>query len=121
VKPSEHKHRWAPPREGSPLDEGYVIFYTPKSHYLEFTVLEIESYDDAAFYFGQNHSPDPDIDDAPLMEGTLKWDGCMNVNIGRQGVVMVHFCGLDRALMLERAMRRLYALGAEHIEHWYDP
>ena len=45
-------------------------------------------------------------------QGTLKWDGCLDVSFER-----LHFCGLEQAEELGELMRQIYALGPG-IEHW---
>jgi hypothetical protein len=54
--------------------------------------------------------------DEILMEGSIKWDGCINLDIGGRGEsYRNHFCSLHGALIVERAMRAIYALAAQNV------
>lgn len=49
----------------------------------------------------------------PMIEGWVKWDGCMDLDVGGHGEsYRDHFCGLHDALSISRALRLVY----EHAE-----
>lgn len=105
LKPSEHKSKHIEPGE---VPE-FGIFYTAAEHWMDFVVIDGGSLD----------AIDSADGDAIVMEGCIKWDGCINLDIGGRGIsYRNHFCSLHGALIVERAMRAIYALAAQHITAW---
>ena len=100
MKPSAHKSKHVAP-------DDFVVFYTAEDHVMDFCVVT-----------GLDASEiNRDADNADIiMDGYIKWDGCINVDIEYvNGSVPLHFCGLHGALVVERAMRAIYALAAQHV------
>jgi len=50
---------------------------------------------------------------AGYAHGCLKWDGCVDMEIGDQDDCMLHFCGPDDGQTLGQLMHGVYALGPE--------
>lgn len=50
--------------------------------------------------------------------GVLKWDGCMDIDIGRGGSYRNHFCGRTAASIIGALHDHIYDLGAKHITMW---
>lgn len=42
----------------------------------------------------------------PLIEGTVKWDGCSHYNFGNEGYI--HLCGKDYILNISELIKRIY-------------
>ena len=92
----------------------YMVFYVVSPLYTELLpdAQQKTSYQDK----GSDSWPDPtdDIDNAHcLMQGSVKWDGCMDYVVGQDG--SLHVCGLDQALKLAHAISAVYAIAAQHI------
>jgi hypothetical protein len=102
----------------------FVVYYTVRSHDMTFFVMDVlwASQDDVgkpALHFGDDFaqaSGDPD-DGCSIIAGHLKWDGCMDCNLGRDGeAYREHYCGLEDALITSRAVVAIHALAEEHME-----
>jgi len=52
----------------------------------------------------------------PMLHGFIKWDGCINVSMGKS--CMQHFCSLEETQDVGRAFAAVYALAAEKIPKW---
>lgn len=72
-------------------DERYVIIIEPKGHYVDVDVYE----DDAMQYANLDTTAfvtkmlKEDI--KPCHHGSVKWDGCMDINYNADGI-LTHFC-----------------------------
>jgi hypothetical protein len=60
--------------------------------------------------------PTPNFAEAEiLLSGSVKWDGCSNMNFDEQDRVMLHFCSKTDAANIGVLMTRLYEWAAEII------
>jgi hypothetical protein len=50
-----------------------------------------------------------------FLSGSIKWDGCSNMNFDAQENCMLHFCGRSDAAKVGKLLDRLYDLADEHI------
>lgn len=55
-------------------------------------------------------------DEQVLIEGFLKWDGCMNWKTTRY----YHFCEDDDADLVRETFEKLWEIGPEHISYWLE-
>lgn len=53
-----------------------------------------------------------------LMEGGIKWDGCVDMDIGEGEGYQLHFCNLEGTRIITRALEEVYALAAKKIPKW---
>ena len=71
----------------------------------------IEFHDEAA---SNGWESTPDKSKAlPWMEGSLKWDGCINYKYPGQEHCMLHNCGFGEFERQQKVMKSLYAFGKE--------
>jgi hypothetical protein len=55
------------------------------------------------------------------LSGSIKWDGCSNMQFDEQEKAMLHFCGKSNAMNIGTLLERLYDLAAEMMpEHAKD-
>lgn len=122
-KPSECENRKVVQYGEGRLDS-LVIYYTARTSWLTAWIFEVvgRTDDDELIFESDSDTPwvpvSPDVA-VPLVRGSLKWDGCSDVDIG--GDVMSyrnHFCGRSGAKVVGIALDALYDLGAETIEAW---
>lgn len=116
LKPSEHKSKHVAPGEYPE----FVIFYTAAEYWMDFIVIAVCHWDEidgkTVPILGDGQDIDSAVLDEILMEGSIKWDGCINLDIGGRGEsYRNHFCSLHGALIVERAMRAIYALAAQNV------
>ena len=101
----------------------FLIYFTPDDYSIGFIVLDVTgwacdqtTFQNKAPLFGDNGTSENPDDATPLVQGYVKWDGCMDVDIGGDDIsYRNHFCGLEDALRLERVVRAVYALAEQHI------
>ena len=99
-----------------------MVFYEVNEHYLSFLVLEvsgvtIDPMPGILCFDNGEENPDFAMElDGCLMQGDLKWDGCINLSFG--GEMLLHFCGRDHTKVVDQVFAVLYDLGARYIEHW---
>jgi len=99
-------------------DLPFVIVGEYYSHYMEFHAYEVYPgrmdclRDDGEGLKIADVIKEP-CDDAALIYGSVKWDGCCNVDFG-QGA---HFCGLEETRKIGKVFEAIYHL-AQRIEHW---
>ena len=55
---------------------------------------------------------------ARMIEGSIKWDGCSNLNLYPDEECMTHFCGRESATDLGEVLGKMYDLAAEIIPEW---
>lgn len=106
--------------EGDGLDSvRYELSVLP--YWMDFRCLKVVATDGdggpPCYHDADYHFTDDPAKALPYLEGSLKWDGCMNVTIHEDGVMM-HFCGLDGVKHMAATLERLYRLGAEHMERF---
>ncbi len=116
LKPSKHKSKHVAPGEYPE----FVIFYTAAEHWMDFIVIAVGGWEEVdgkkVPILGDGRDIDSADRDEILMEGSIKWDGCINLDIGGRGEsYRNHFCGLYGALIVERAMQAIYALAAQNV------
>ena len=122
-KPSQCSHRRDFPREGSDdLIDGFVVYFYPQQYIMKYWAIRVVTVESGAPVFENDYgtwdviSPD---DARHELAGTIRWDGCTDLDIGGQGEsCRSHYCGLDDALGVARMLEAVYALAAEHIEKW---
>jgi len=115
-----------PPLSAAHLGDRFLILICPGEYSMDFKVIEIVGEgldpDPGVLFFtrrGALSTPDhvTQLDEAQVfMEGYLKWDGCMNVNIDTEDECMTHFCGRYDASKVGRMIDNIYTLGLTHIE-----
>lgn len=102
-------------------DEGFVIYFDPGTHALDFYVYMVGSCMGADSLLDESkpHSERIPDDVRPFLSGHVKWDGCVNYAPSRvEPGCMDHACTLHELLVYERAFRKLYELAAIHIPAW---
>lgn len=106
--------------------EDYRIHYTPGDYHMEFTAFEIiGKYEDGKPLFHKaNYQDGGDMVESaseaqPYFSGSIKWDGCANVQFDEQESCMLHFCGLKDALKIANMIKAVYDLAAIHIKHYH--
>lgn len=116
MKPSEHKDRYIAPGEYPE----FVVFYTAEPYWMEFVVLNVKGWlGDGGLILDDGVDLDHPDGGERIMEGSLKWDGCINLRVGNgEKDLLDHFCGLNSALIIERAFRTIYMLAEKHIAHF---
>lgn len=57
---------------------------------------------------------------AVYLSGSIKWDGCSNLNFDEQDRVMLHFCSKTSATNIGVLLGRLYELAAELMPEQVD-
>lgn len=84
--------------------DGFEVRYTvaEEGYYMDFQVVR---------------DRDDDTEESePMLHGFIKWDGCINVSMGKS--CMQHFCSLEETQDVGRAFAAVYALAAEKIPKW---
>lgn len=92
----------------------------PDGYYLTFWVLPTVhcdgnpvEYQQAGADCGMTFTSDPDEADA-LIHGSVKWDGCMNYEVGyERDWAMLHACGRRHALAIAEAINHVYDRAAK--------
>ena len=97
------------------LEDGFPVLLAevePKANYMKARILWVQTWvpDDEGTWI-------PDETEL-LIDGSLKWDGCANLQLGEEGGHLLHFCGRAHARIVDRAIGFLYDLGAELIPGW---
>lgn len=117
-KPSELESVSVDPKKAG-LEDEFIIFHTTQWHWMDFVVLYVISEDDDGAFFplggwedSSEVTDDPDKAEV-FVRGYLKWDGCMEVEIGDK-----HFCGLHHSQILQRIFERLHAIAAEKMKSY---
>lgn len=100
-------------REESECAYGFEVF--------KLTVCEQED-QQIAMYPAKEPQPGAhlvaDLNDAdPELTGTVKWDGCADVDFQPDGI-LVHFCGEDDFTRLYLILRTIYSRCAQLIDAW---
>jgi len=97
--------------------------------YVNFKAYEIVGYGvnpSTILYHLENYTGSGDetetLDKAQVyLSGSIKWDGCSNMQFDEQENVMLHFCGKHNIEKLGTLLSRLYELAAEMMpEHAKD-
>jgi hypothetical protein len=103
-------------------DVGYYCIAAAGSHWLEFRVLKFNQFEADTVLFHKAEGGDGYTADANeaelLMAGNLKWDGCVNLDIGTDDGVKLHFCERRQATAVGVVLNRLYDLAAARVGHW---
>jgi hypothetical protein len=68
---------------------------------------EVEAYDDRYLQPGEER------EDKPTIAGSVKWDGCSNLNVEQ-----IHFCGRDDAVKLGEVLGAIYDAAESVIPLW---
>lgn len=105
------------------MDDGFpvlMIFYSMRPHWMTFFAFDTAGVqEDGTVLYGEDSSSiqsDPDLAQ-PLIAGSLKWDGCMDCDIGGDGMsYRNHFCGKEDALQLAQVIETLYTIAQEQME-----
>jgi hypothetical protein len=108
----------------------FLIVATPHEHYCEFRCyaclgFEADSKGEYTIplYERDEDGPSPEaISDfaqaAVYLSGSIKWDGCANLQFDEQERCMLHFCGREDARKVGKLIDRLYDLAAELFPKW---
>jgi hypothetical protein len=102
----------------------WEVRWVAYENYLTFKMCEYAAVGSGRQYFAENERgailPQPDWEKADrILEGSIKWDGCWNVNFGDEAGYL-HLCGDLDVSALRRALRTLHDLAAKHIPAWND-
>ncbi len=105
--------------------EDYRITYIPGDYHMEFAAFEIiGKYEDGKPLFHKlNYENGGDMVESaseaqPYFSGSIKWDGCANVQFDEQENCMLHFCGQKDALKIAGLIQAVYALAAIHVKNY---
>lgn len=95
-----------------------ILFnYTEGSAHVDFKVYEIIGTNSSGnLYQRKDSSYSPDIVESTeeaetYLEGSVKWDGCSNINFFDNGYA--HFCGMNEALRVGLVLQHIYMRCAE--------
>lgn len=100
-------------------DLGYTVTFEPNSHWANFKVFQISAWslDHSTRYYGHFDQELTDTKSADVfMSGSIKWDGCANVQFDEQKKCMLHFCGKKDFAKLGALFDRLYDEAFDQIE-----
>ena len=111
-KPSEYPLTYTAPEE-------FTIFFEPKESSLDFTAIEhagsqieLDGSEIPVFdSFDSEYPTHPDLADY-LMQGYIKWDGCVNV-LFQEGYV--HFCSASSAARVGLILAKVYEFAELHL------
>lgn len=104
--------------------KSHVMHYEVCSHHIDFKIWRIDIDSEGTVLFHDEEadtqpSHEENHEDAmPFIEGALKWDGCVNLDIPSIHSCRLHFCGPEDDPELGFLMRAIYALGPE-MKTWY--
>lgn len=102
----------------------HCVEYEVHSHWIDFKIWRVDKDSTGKWLFwNEAATATPDLhedrkDAVPLMQGALKWDGCVNLEFPAYKDCMLHFCGPEDDPELGVMMRAVYALGPE-MDTWY--
>jgi hypothetical protein len=109
-------------------DINFVARVSPREGWIDFLVFKVNGWSGTAPSFdkrsaGAGYDPTSDWKEAIVfLDGSIKWDGCMNFCFPDQEHVMLHVCGRREAKDLGVLMDRLYDVAAqcmpEHAQEW---
>lgn len=103
-------------------EAGLEIHLAVESHAVSFKIYELEATMHADLQYlhkGWAGSGDTttDVEQAEvLMEGRLKWDGCIDLKQGNERYM--HFCGRGKFKEWLKLLERVYDLAAVHMPAW---
>lgn len=99
-----------------------VVIHKRESHYIDLLVYSVlgRTSEGRAMYNREGYTSSPDPVESReaaqvFIEGSLKWDGCLDLNFEDQPI---HFCGEDDADEFAKLLPFIYELGKELIEAW---
>lgn len=104
------------------VDIGYAASVTPTpgcdGFVVDVRVVEIlgELADGSFLFCGENNAANPaeSFEAAPTyLSGSIKWDGCSNLQFDEQESCMLHFCSRKGASNVGVLLERLYDLARE--------
>jgi hypothetical protein len=90
-------------------DIGWVVIFTPSEYYVDIMAWEIAAEDDEGLLVGQSSqemSHDPN-DVTPIVRGSIKWDGCSNLDMGEEDC-MWHHCSRASLLVIGELLARTF-------------
>ena len=104
----------------------FTIIAEPHEHYCEFKCYEAYGdFDEPnGIYYDITDSastpnPTDDLDKAQVyLSGTVKWDGCSNLDFDINEGCAIHFCGRKDISKVGKLLERLYDLAAQLIPRW---
>ena len=107
-------------------DIGFAAKVTKQeSHWIEFSVYEIEGVADKGQRFFHRKdspvSPDPveSMDEADVyLHGSVKWDGCSNWHFDEQDRSLLHGCSREDLTKLGEVMAKCWDYAKENLESW---
>lgn len=103
---------------------GYEIHYEPGDHVMEFKAYEVVEATDAKgaksiLYAGKEDDYVNTLDEAQIyLSGSVKWDGCSNLNFDAQESCMLHFCSLAGVQEMAAMIAKVYEIAKENIKRW---
>lgn len=124
-KPSKCKFR-VDVAGNNPDHPSFVVFYhMVNDAVMRFFVLEVirPDWDNGALYYESNtedkdcETTDPDKAGA-MLNGSVKWDGCSDMDIGFGISYRNHFCGLEDAKIIGQMIDKVYELAELNISGW---
>lgn len=106
-----------------PRTLGFELHYRAEKHRMSFLVLRHVSQDVDTGAF--QYDSDDDFLGTPdrrasrwHMHGFIRWDGCIDLDIGAGQSFRSHFCGLHDALQIAHLIRAIFDLASRKIAAW---
>lgn len=107
-------------------DIHFTVVATPNTYHVDFKIYEIAGYGNGSLETGdftdplygpqfQELGPDTEV----FADGSVKWDGCSNWDIGPEGC-MVHGCDKEDLINIGIVLSRCWDLTKELCPKWID-
>lgn len=107
-------------------DINYTVVATPDTYYVSFKIYEIAGYSEGPDADGEYTNPvygeqftelGPDTE--VFADGSVKWDGCSNWNVGPKNC-MIHGCSKEDLVNIGTVLSRCWDLTKELCPKWID-
>ena len=88
--------------------EHYLVRYDSHEYHTDFRAWHVAAIGDGQLYFGDNAQHTRADDVAPLVAGSVKWDGCANFEFPEQVECMLHTCSREGLTNIGLLLGRIY-------------